>query len=1818
MIRRPAVLPPPELKSAVVQAPLTASPETKVIDAIAQMSCESQLLDSTRIGDQPSGNSLHQLARASCILVIDDGHVVGILTEQDVVRLSLQPQSLEQLVMQQVMTQPVVTLRESTLTSPCFIANLLQQHRIRHLPIVDAQDYLVGLVTCESLQSALCSLQPSNLQMQQVEASLHLTQTQLAVKNTLLAKIANDDPLAEMLTLLVKSVEHSLDGAICSILLLDQDNRLHYEAAPGLPAAYKQAMNGIAIGADVESCGTAAFHKQSIIVDDIAENHLWQNYKYLALEHGLRACWSIPIMTGDSQVLGVFEVYYREVRSPRPQELQNVAQMVHIAGVAIKHHQAEAALRESDARWQFALEGTGDGVWDWSREADTVFFSHQWKAMLGYADHEIGNHADEWQNRIHPDDQEHCQAELDRHFQGQTTTYQIEHRLRCKDGSYKWVLSRGKTIEWTNTGQPKRVIGTHEDISDRKQAEAALKESEERFRTLFETTPRIAVQGYDRDRRVIYWNDASEQFYGYTKAEAIGQLRDDLILPADMRQAIASDCHQWFQAGIPIPPGELNLNRKDNSRIPVYSSPVMLTNTRGELELYCIDIDLTEYKQTETQLQNLIAGTAATTGQDFFPALVSHLAEALGVSHAMVTEKVDHTLTTLAYYADGALRPNFTYAIHNTPCEIALEEGSFYVGKSARQQFSGNQLLAAIESESYVSVALQNSQGEAIGNLCILHRQPIQNPEWAKQILQVFAARAGAELERQRTNLSLERLNQSLEAKIVEATATLREREQFLQTVLDTFPLSVFWKDRDSVYQGCNRRFAQSTGLAPAEIVGKTDYELRPAAEADGYRAYDRRVMTSAKAELGIIGRHTRGDGSQAWVETNKLPLYDLAGEVDGILGTFQDITDRKHAEEGLRRYERIVSATTDGLVVIDRNYVYRAVNKAYLKRNNKTYDEVVGHSVRDIRGERDFLARLKPRLDRCLAGELVRQECWFDFPNLSQRYVVIDYAPYYDVDETISGVLATTRDITEQKLLELSLKQTTQQLQTFLENAPTLISIFDAEGQYHQANPAFAKLLGIPETSIKGSNFADFFPQPAVEAFRARVQRLIKTQQPLETEDEITIWGETRVFQSILFPVNGKEEGTQVFGAIATDITERKRSEKSARLLASVVESTNDAVITKTLDGIITSWNQGAVKLFGYAEAAALDQSILMLFPSDRLQERAPFIQQIREGKRVEPFETVRLRQDGTPIEVSVTMSPLTEDRTGQVWGSAMIVRDITERKQVEAERSRAQAVRKELDLLERILNNVLAGYWDWDIPNHQEYLSPGFRQMFGYEDHELPNTPNSWQNLVLSEDLHLIQASFDRHVQSRGEIPYYNELRYRHKNGSTKWVICSGQVIEWDVTGSPQRMIGCHIDITERKQTEAQLRQTNQKLARVTRLKDEFLASMSHELRTPLNAILGMTEGLQGKTFGPVNRSQVDALQTIERSASHLLELINDVLDVAKIESGQIELNLTPTSVATLCRSTLAFIRQQALKKSIQLTMKLPNGRVPDLQLDERRIRQVLINLLNNAVKFTPSNGRITLEVNYQSCPASPETSTTAMQGCLQIEVIDTGIGIAPANIDKLFQPFVQIDTALNRQYKGTGLGLSLVKRIVELHGGQVDVVSKLGKGSRFTVNLPHLDTVHTSQHPNAMVPVNDEQRSPQALDSPLILLAEDNEANIKTISSYLKAKGYRTVLAQNGAEAIAIAQTEHPDLVLMDIQMPGIDGLEAIRQIRRESTLMNIPVIALTALAMPSDRQRCLTAGANDYLSKPIKLKQLATIIQQLLASDEGQGLLVQRQD
>ena len=397
--------------------------------------------------------------------------------------------------------------------------------------------------------------------------------------------------------------------------------------------------------------------------------------------------------------------------------------------------------------------------------------------------------------------------------------------------------------------------------------------------------------------------------------------------------------------------------------------------------------------------------------------------------------------------------------------------------------------------------------------------------------------------------------------------------------------------------------------------------------------------------------------------------------------------------------------------------------------------------------------------------------------------------------------------------------------------------------------------------------------------------------------------------------------------------------------------------------------------------------------------------------------------------------------------------------------------------------------------------------------------------------------------------------------------------------------------------------LQESNFELKRASSMKSEFLANMSHELRTPLNAIIGFSELLLDPGFGALAEEQKDHVEDILGSGRHLLDLINDILDLSKIEAGKMQLNRESFAIAPVVHEAMALLRIEAGKKQIDLTFRI-DGDSTDVLADRSKIKQVMYNLLSNAVKFTPSGGRVSLTVNRE-------------QELLLVSVADTGIGIGVEDQERIFQAFTQVDGSYARRYQGTGLGLALVKKFIEMHGGQVRVTSTINAGSTFTFRIPLLqpaesgDRVRPAAGDNEPAPVTAELDGPAQVEGrfdparpddagELIMVVEDNPSSMRLFASLLRSAGYRVVEKTSGEEALHALRSVIPRLILMDIQLPGMDGLEVARALRDDPDRSGIPIVALTAHAMQGDEKRAREAGCSGYITKPIESARFPTQI------------------
>lgn len=890
-----------------------------------------------------------------------------------------------------------------------------------------------------------------------------------------------------------------------------------------------------------------------------------------------------------------------------------------------------------------------------------------------------------------------------------------------------------------------------------------------------------------------------------------------------------------------------------------------------------------------------------------------------------------------------------------------------------------------------------------------------------------------------------------------------------------------------------------------------------------------------------------------------------------------------------------------------------------------------------------------------------------------------------------------------------------------------------DSQGLFQGCNDDFEGYIGVRCSSLKGTRSYDFFSPAVAEQCNSLEKALLSSGGKKSVE--FSFLHPDRTLRSITCTKSAiNDRNGKIIGllGIINDNTEQRRIKESLETALDQYRTT----IESMGDGINVIDRDFRILLHNNAYKAMCEQ---YGFDTDLLGKRLPELFPFIPAKVFDGFKTLfktgqpEITEDssiikGQEIVTETRKIPLTEG--GKVTSILTVIRDITERKLTEK-----ALVESELKY-RTLTNNIPDIVCSIDESGNMSAVNETSTKLTGYEVDDIIGAP--FTKFIHVEDREIVAKNFHDAIANRSETTKGLQFRVITRDGLTLWVELNSRR-RFDENGNFIQEDVVLRDVTQRRRIEeekailtqrivertSQLSAANAELSRAVRAKDEFLASMSHELRTPLSAILTISESIDEEVYGPMTDRQRQAVRNITESGQHLLSLINDILDLSKIEAGKITLDPVPVAVEELCQASIRLTRGQAQKKRLSMTLTI-DSHLNSLIADERYLKQILVNLLGNAVKFTPDGGRMGLEVQADS-----------ERQVVQFTVWDTGIGIPKDKQSLLFKPFTQLDSSLSRQYGGTGLGLALVARLTELHGGSVSVDSDEGKGSRFTVSLPWdtdsdvkpskvsmpdveisgktdvirnalvvedslgdaqrlerylvelgissttlgkgemavekaveekpdviiLDILlpgidgwevlsmlkaddRTKNIPIIMVSVLDERlealrrgasdylMKPVSRDSlkrvlssslkraeqggkalliapdtdsetsmigPVIVLAEDNETLISNISDYLMMKGYTVVVARNGSEAVERVCESCPEVVLMDIQMPGVDGLEAIKRIRAGGTCSNVPIMALTALAMSGDRERCLQAGADEYLSKPVKLKYLIDTIE-----------------
>jgi PAS domain S-box-containing protein len=701
---------------------------------------------------------------------------------------------------------------------------------------------------------------------------------------------------------------------------------------------------------------------------------------------------------------------------------------------------------------------------------------------------------------------------------------------------------------------------------------------------------------------------------------------------------------------------------------------------------------------------------------------------------------------------------------------------------------------------------------------------------------------------------------------------------------------------------------------------------------------------------------------------------------------------------------------------------------------------------------------------------------------------------------------------------------------------------------------------------------------------------------------------------------------------------------------LEAIITNSEDAIVSKTLEGIVTTWNGAAERLFGYTAAEMVGRSILTVIPPDLAHQEQDILARLSKGQRIDRFETLRLRKDGSLVEVSLTISPI-RDANGTIIGAAKIAHDITDRRLAERRHEEeaaalemlnriANAVSSQLDL-ERVVQLVTdeattaiganfgaffynvaregqESYWlytlsgvpreafsKFPMPRNTDVFAPTFRGDGIVRSDDITQDPRYGNNVPYKG-------------MPSGHLPVcsYLAVPVKSRTGEVLGGLFFGHSERGVFTERSERLISAIAASASVAMTNAalfaQLREREERLEktaaereealeaeriarseaeRLGHLKDEFLATLSHELRTPLNAINGWANLLRQPSLTPEDRER--GLEVIERNVRTQTQIINDLLDMSRIISGKVHLEVQSIQLHDVIANAIEVVRQSVEAKGIRLTTLLDSS-IGLVRGDPNRLQQVLWNLLTNAVKFTPKGGRIQIILER-------------VNSHVEIVVEDSGLGIAPDFLPYVFDRFRQADASITRRHGGLGLGLSIVKNLVELHGGSVRVKSGgENLGSTFIVSLP---VAHVrSDEPSRKSRPAGASSQPDALDLPMldgvkVLIVDDEPDGQMLIARILEGRGAVTRSASSVLEALDMLAQHSPDILLSDIGMPDMDGYELIRR-AREMKGESLPAIAVTAYARSEDRQRALLAGYHMHLAKPIEAKELIASVASLL--------------
>ncbi|WP_154668033.1 PAS domain S-box protein [Pseudoduganella violaceinigra] len=962
-------------------------------------------------------------------------------------------------------------------------------------------------------------------------------------------------------------------------------------------------------------------------------------------------------------------------------------------------------------------------------------------------------------------------------------------------------------------------------------------------------------------------------------------------------------------------------------------------------------------------------------------------------------------------------------------------------------------------------------------------------------------------------------------------------------------------------------------------------------------------------------------DGSWRWVLGRGMVLArDAAGRPLRMAGTLGDISDRSAAE--LARMEAMLAALPGALLVADRGGRVRQANEAAEavfaadagKLAGASMEILIPDAMRDTPGRpRELFARAR------LPGRVLtaRRLDGAHFP------AMVHLAPIQLAGQGL--VVVSLRDMTQRQRAEEALQASSERYRLIVQTAAEGIWMCDAADQTSFVNPTMARMLGYEIEHMLGRPMAAFM-DPECAAVRQRQQQGAAAAPPEPAEgrfyrqDGSSLWA--LLSTTTVNADNGSYAGTLT---MVTDISDRRLAELALRhsnqRLASVFNAVTNGLVVFDAAGNIVECNAAASRMLGRAAARGAGQWDGVHEDGRRFSApEHPVAQALAAGQPVRDvvMGVAPAAAGGEPCWLSVNVEPLRDEH----GPGSMVVASLTD---ISYRKRSEDALRQGEQRLQEIIQMMPIGLFIKDKDSHMILMNRASEQQFGYTFDELNN--GDYAPFHAPEDVAAFRAKDLEAFAGRSLIDYEETIWNPVLNAQRQLRTFKKPV--YDAHGAPAYLIGMAIDISDSKANERALRELNEHLEervaqRTVQLeearqqaeeasaaKGQFLAKMSHEIRTPMNGVIGMAYLALKTDLAPRQR---DYLEKIRFAGEHLLRIIDDILDISKIEAGKLEIEDVDFSLDHVIQTLTTVVAPKAASRGLRLAFELDPALPPVLRGDPLRLGQVLINYVNNAIKFSEQGS---IEVSVRQLLADD------IACLLRFEVRDHGIGLSEAEQGKLFQAFQQADTAITREYGGTGLGLAICKQLAQLMGGEVGVHSAPGQGATFwfTARLG----VSPRGVPDVINEVNaaaaallDSARSTaamQALKDARILLVEDNTFNQQIALEMLEEAGSSVCLANNGAEALDLLHQADFDCVLMDVQMPLMDGLEATRRIRADPALATTRVLAMTATATKDDRERCLQAGMDDFIAKPIQpalmYQKIASWLPEREAGSAGAG-------